>query len=79
MAFTTWAALRDTLKDELQKAASSHEFRVSSKSFPNGETVTFKSLDQLRGELDRVTALAIEEADTQARKRYAPIQIRKSA
>lgn len=76
--FTTWAALLTALKNDLAAAAAAHEFRVSSKSFPNGESVTFKTLDQLRGEIERVQALATAEADTQERNRYTPIGIRRA-
>ena len=78
VAFTTYAALLTVLKNQLMTGASAGEFRIQSKTMPTGETVTFKSVDQLKNEIERIGALAYEEADTQERSRFTPIQIRRA-
>jgi len=79
MAFSTYAAVLSDLKDNLAAMAAGKEIRIQSYTNPaTGETVTYKGIDQLRREIERMTALAAEEADSQSRSRWTPIKIRRA-
>lgn len=74
--FTTWAALRDKLKDIIQASADSGELRTKSVTDPDGVTRSYQSLSEMLRDLRKIESLAANEADTQSRQHYGPIALR---
>lgn len=66
MTFTTWAALKTEMLNDLQ----TRSWRVKSYSI-GGRSVSYSSFDEFRAALEYVSQKAAEEAGTYAPRTYA--------
>ena len=72
--FSTWAALRDAIKDAIATASVGESFIRKSYTNPDGVSVVYKSYAEMLRDLDRIESRA--QAETDGRPLYRPFKLR---